>query len=172
MAAETLPGGFQKHSSVIGFGRNDISSNGVAEALSGAKYGGETRAPHVSNAESLMASRTGATLPPSQRSGLEDSVTVWNVAAIRADDAERAARAMSRAPNRIFDTVSAPVIMAAVPDPFVREAREIKELRAKLPTRPIDKPLNYTATAQRLNESRRIRTIFHEVETVRALPLP
>ena len=175
LANETLPGGFKKHSSIIGFGRAEIPSSGVAEALSLADYGGETRVGDLLSSSSLISlssSIPGATrvLVPAPRSGLGET-TAWDVKAIRADDVERSARALARKPNRIFDTLSAPVIMSAVSDPFVREQRELKELRAKMPPRPADRPLNFTATAKHLQQSRRERITMEEMETIRALPM-
>lgn len=173
LAAESLPvGGFKRMSTVIGFGpeRAQIPSLGVSDALCGADYGGETRVVFECN-NTPHNNTAGATrvVIPEPKSGL-GATTAWDVGLIRVDDRERAARHVSRAPNRIFDTLSAPIILSAISDPYARELREIKEIKAKMPPRPADRPLNFTLTAKHLMQSRRDRATMDEVESIRSLP--
>jgi hypothetical protein len=170
LANESLPDvGFQRRSCVLGYGRPQIPSLGAAEAFSMANYGGEVRVQGADgSAASAGATRSSLIAP---RSGLA-GITAWDVGILRADDAERAERAVSAAPNRIFDTESAPVIMSAVPDPFVREARELKEIRAKQPPRPANRPASFTETAAGLNQARKHMATLVEVETIRSLVGP
>lgn len=157
-------GGFTRTSSVIGFGRAQLPSSGVAEALETADYGG-LRAP-VAHEEGERAGHSRSLSRP-PLSGIASSA--WDVHVVRADDAARAVLAVTRAPNRIFDVHSDPVIGLAVPDFVAREIRELKELAAKRPPKPASQPSDFTATARRLAAGRDTTLIEKEVAAVAAL---
>lgn len=157
-------GGFTRTSSVIGFGRAELPSSGVAEALEAADYGGMRASVARADGERAGQSRT-LHRPP--LSGLASSA--WDVGVVRADDAARAALAVTRAPNRIFDVHSDPVIGLAVPDVVAREIRELRELAAKRPPRPPSAPLDFTATARRLAAGRTLTLVEREIAAVAAL---
>jgi hypothetical protein len=114
----------RRSSSVLGYGRTEMPSMGAADAFGASIYGGmryavaEGKAPEDSNLGVLAVG-----VP----------VDVWDVQTIL-EDPERLARrlaAVSRAPNRIFDTTSYPVILASHADPAKRAAREAKEAMSR-----------------------------------------
>ena len=168
-----------KHSSVIGFGRRSLPSQGVAEALSNAAYGGTLAATAADFAATSAA-------PPSEggaeaalhinKSGVVGK-TVWDVGAGAgscvtalgaAMQTQRRAAATSRAADRVFDVTTRPVIGIAVPDPFVRAQRENKEIAASR-ERPGDRPVSFTATTRQVAALRVHKEKAAEVIAVRAL---
>jgi hypothetical protein len=76
---------------------------------------------------------------------------------------------VSRAPNRVFDFTSPTVITAALPDPFVREQRETREIIAARAPRPADRPRSFTGTARALEASRQASLAAQEQEFVRTM---
>ena len=83
----------------------------------------------------------------------------------------RAALAATRQPDRVFDTITPPIISTAVGDPWVRAARETREI---LLTRPVGvvqgKPLpSFTATARSFAASRAAEARRVEIAEVRRL---
>ena len=94
---------------------------------------------------------------------------VWDVGRVDPDALRRRALASERAPNRIFDTTSAPVVLHAMPDPVQRALRETNDILRSRPPRPIDRPASFTAHANLLAAQREHRQQQAEVDLVRAL---
>lgn len=143
----------------LGFGRPDLPSQGVADAFGASWYGGAIPAT-----DAIRAACT------SRRDSAGEERSVWDLQLTDAD-LERRRAATQRAPNRIFDTTSMPVVLPAMPDVEARAIREERDLRRSRPPRPADRPDSFTATATRLSH-RRVETSYQsEVDMVRALKL-
>jgi hypothetical protein len=143
----------------IGFGRGDLLSKGAADAFAASNYGGDILA-----SDEVRAMCT--TRPPS----VAEARTVWNLA-LDAPDLERRRQAVVRAPNRVFDFHSQPVVLVAQPDHEARAIRETRDLQRSRPARPADRPLDFSATASML-ATQRVRTMQSaEVDMVRSLRL-
>ena len=182
-----------RKSSVLGFGRKDIKSFGAADAFAAADYGGTawvheleregaellagggaagSGAAAASSSSSAAAAASVADggadvdLPFFMKTGPRD---VWDVGRVDPDALRRRALATQRAPNRIFDTTSAPVVLHAMPDPVQRALRETKDILRSRPPRPIDRPASFTANANHLAAQRERRAQQAEVDLVRGL---
>jgi hypothetical protein len=105
--------------------------------------------------------------------------TVWDVtpglaAGGEAEQVARATLATTRQPNRVFDTITPPIISTAVGDPWVRAARETREILLTRNTvgggvvagKPIP---NFTATAKSFAADRAAETRRREIAEVRRL---
>ena len=177
-----------RKSSVLGFGRKDIKSFGAADAFAAAEYGGTTWVHELEReGAELLASGNGGgagagagaaaaaaagdgsgdvDLPFFMKTGPRD---VWDVGRVDPDALRRRALATQRAPNRIFDTTSAPVVLHAMPDPVQRALRETNDILRSRPPRPIDRPASFTAHANHLAAQRDRRAQQAEVDAVRSL---
>jgi hypothetical protein len=131
-----------KNSSDLGFGRKSMPSVGVAEALSGAAYGGMRAAKPEDYAATMGRGAQGSSSAGSSSSGswgadppvhlIKSGVFnrgVWDVvggvaAGNEAEQQHRSLLATTQAPNRVFDTLTPAIIATAVPDPYVRAQRE------------------------------------------------
>lgn len=185
LGREGLVAAQPKHSSELGYGRRDYPSSGVGEALSGAGYGGirsagpsdyaatcifppETLQPSVVTASSLSASTF-------TKSGCAADKTVWNVSRGLAFGGEeeqryRAALVATRQPNRVFDTETPAIISTAVGDPWVRAARETRELMlVRAPRAELNRPTSFTATAHSFASMRATQAKNAEIAEVRRL---
>jgi len=94
---------------------------------------------------------------------------VWDVGRVDPDAIRRRALASQRAPNRIFDTTSEPVILHSVPDPVQREVRETRDILRARPPRPADRPASFTAHAVQLATQRAHKEAQSEKDLVRNL---
>jgi hypothetical protein len=187
-----LKDGKQKRfSSELGFGRRDIKSFGAADAFGAADYGGTAWVHELEQAGALDLARLGASggggggkeaegadgdgggdlasrddVPFFLKQGPRD---VWDVGRPDPDALRRRAMATQRAPNRIFDTTSAPVVLHAMPDPVQRALRETRDILRSRPPRPADRPASFTAQASALAARRVHKAQQSEVDLVRAL---
>ena len=179
-----------RKSSLLGFGRKDLKSFGAADAFAAAEYGGTAWVHELERegAELLAGAGGGGTgsasaaaaaasaadggagadvdVPFFLKTGPRD---VWDVGRVDPDALRRRALATQRAPNRIFDTTSAPVVLHAMPDPVQRALRETKDILRSRPPRPIDRPASFTAHANHLAAQRERRSQQAEVDLVRGL---
>ena len=170
-----------RHSSDLGFGRRELPSAGVGEALAGAAYGGVRAAAAADYAATHAAPLAGAAAPADPplhlvKSGVFQR-TVWDVrggaaAGGEAEQWRRSLLATQRAPNRVFDTEHLPAVIApAVADPFVRGARESRELEAARAPRPAQRPASFTASARALDGMRASAARSAEISQVMSLRL-
>jgi hypothetical protein len=163
----------KRTSSELGYGRRDLKSFGAADAFDAADYGGTLWVADLERAQSsagaLRESSRGVggggvalgnsaaiqrsqedvdvDIPFFMKQGPRD---VWDVGRVDPDAVRRRALASQRAPNRIFDTTSEPVILHSVPDPVQREVRETRDILRARPPRPADRPASFTAHASML----------------------
>lgn len=184
-------------SSVIGFGRRDIPSTGASDAFSAADYGGMTRPeqwlknhPHQDrtwrSAGQQQQQQDGAQAVHANHNGGDDAGnngmrtdvpfflqegprTVWDVGRIDPMSLRRREAATARAPNRVFDATSVPVVLPAIADPVHRALRENEEIIRNRPARPIDRPASFTAHATMLATQRMRSRHQDEVDLVRSL---
>jgi len=177
-----------RKSSLLGFGRKDLKSFGAADAFAAADYGGtawvhelEQKGAQLLAASASAAAAPGGSLAASaaveegggdvdvpffMKTGPRD---VWDVGRVDPDAVRRRELATQRAPNRIFDTTSAPVVLHAMPDPVQRALRETNDILRSRPPRPIDRPASFTAHANHLSAQRERRAQQAEVDLVRGL---
>lgn len=151
----------KRRSSEIGYGRPDLASAGASEAFSGAQYGGQRASDRALAESALLKQRLAAGELDDRTQMLASFQGIvpkdpWDVAVMAADPERHARRlaATTRAPNRVFDTVTAPVHLPTQPDPVQRALREIRELQSSRPGRPMDRPQAFTATAGRMASMR------------------
>ena len=177
-----LKDGQQKRtSSVIGLGRRDIKSFGAADAFDGADYGGTVWIADIERVKTAIRDNNNTRsdggdmktttssdidIPFFMKQGPRD---VWDVGRVDPDAVRRRALASQRAPNRIFDTTSEPVILHSVPDPVQREVRETRDILRARPPRPADRPASFTAHAVMLATQRAHKEAQSEKDLVRNL---
>jgi hypothetical protein len=179
-----------RKSSLLGFGRKDLKSFGAADAFAAADYGGTAWVHELEQkGAELLAASAGAGAGASSSSAAASAASdadggadvdvpffmktgprdVWDVGRVDPDAVRRRALATQRAPNRIFDTTSAPVVLHAMPDPVQRAMRETNDILRSRPPRPIDRPASFTAHANHLSAQRERRAQQAEVDLVRGL---
>lgn len=166
-----------RHSSELGFGRKRFPSVGVAEALSNAAYGGGVAATAVDYASTRASPTEAADVPLHVvKSGVADK-TVWDVAPVSgagatarelSEHTRRVEAATVRAPNRVFDFSAVHVIGVAQPDPWVRAARENREIERSRPA-PASRPASFSATTRHVAALRAHAEKAAEISAVRAL---
>jgi len=178
-------GQLKRTSSELGYGRRDIKSFGAADAFDAADYGGTVWVSDIERAQSSVgaigkkSSRGSASVGGG--GGVEDNDVdipffmkqgprdVWDVGRVDPDAVRRRALASQRAPNRIFDTTSEPVILHSVPDPVQREVRETRDILRARPPRPADRPASFTAHASMLAMQRAQKEAQAEKDLVKGL---
>ena len=180
-------GQLKRTSSELGYGRRDIKSFGAADAFDAADYGGTVWVADIERAQSSVGAignkssrgKSGGgggvgggavdvdvDIPFFMKQGPRD---VWDVGRVDPDAVRRRALASQRAPNRIFDTTSEPVILHSVPDPVQREVRETRDILRARPPRPADRPASFTAHASMLAMQRAQKEAQAEKELVKGL---
>ncbi len=183
----------KRTSSVLGLGRRDIPSDGAADAFSSANYGGEIKSEDWFRAQQQQQQQQQSAARNNRGGGegagggsggggnnadddvpffmQQTSKDVWDVGRVDAETLRRRAAASLRAPNRVFDTTSAPIVLHALPDQVHRALRENNEILRARPPRPVDRPASFTANATMLATTRARNVKNAEVELVRSLRL-
>jgi len=122
-----LPGlAGRRKSSAIGYGRAELPSRGAADAFAYAEYGGTAWAAPADAPPGVAESRRPGAAPR----GGDDGDAAAAAARFEAEAAARRLAATTRAPNRVFDVASAPVILVTKPDAVAADVRRERELQA------------------------------------------
>jgi hypothetical protein len=161
LAANGLPQ-VPRTSAVLGYGRADLPSFGVRDALDKSEYVSPSTVSALANkaATELAAQRTIRATSRATPRGASNEGEVFG--------GSRRLKPGEREPNRIFE-VGTTVIQAAVTDDEKRMIRLDREIAKAVGPRPVDRPKSLLANAAKLQYERERRRLLEEVSAVREL---
>ncbi|KAA0149086.1 hypothetical protein FNF29_06174 [Cafeteria roenbergensis] len=157
-----------RRSAVLGYGRADIESFGVRDALDKSEY----ERPELVRARAAAAAAAAREASEAEAATLARSMAARQAA--EGPGAEmvgksRRLKAGEREPDRVFGHTEAK-LAAAMPDDEKKMIRLDREIARAVGPRPADRPANLLVNAARLGYERERRRLAEEIALVRDLP--
>eukprot|EP01138_Halocafeteria_seosinensis_P013066 gb/GECG01013344.1/.p1 GENE.gb/GECG01013344.1/~~gb/GECG01013344.1/.p1 ORF type:complete len:372 (+),score=29.18 gb/GECG01013344.1/:1-1116(+) len=162
----------EKKSSVLGMGRNDMRSYGVADNFQFASYDPSWRPlspPEQPGGPGKSFQRRPQTTQPEQREEIQEA-TQENIEPKVMYTKTR--RRYEPEPDNVINPQCEPGLHHAIPDREKQHNRILKEIKRSLPARPSTRPESLTRKATMLEKQKREQAKKDEISMVRNLPLP